>query len=67
MFKSIIIMVKSISGIVRWVNIDTLDFSCKILLQSFERKQIISMDEHIVEYVVVAFFFCVIRFFRHFN
>ena len=67
MFKSIIIMVKSISGIERRINIDALYLASIVLFQCLKCKKVISMDEHIVKYVVIAFFFCVIRFFRHFD
>ena len=54
MFKSIIIMVKSITSVIWWINIDALYLASIVLFQCLKRKQVISMDEHIVEYVVIS-------------
>ena len=54
MFKSIIIMVKSISGIERRINIDAFYLASIVLFQCLKCKQIIAMDEHIIEYIVIS-------------
>lgn len=48
MFYPIIIIFKCTSCIVRWIDIDTLDFPRKILLQRLKCNQIVSVNQHIL-------------------
>lgn len=52
MFKTIIIMFKGIASIVRWINVDAFDLTSELLLKCFQRKKVISVDEHVVEDVL---------------
>src|SRR5665647_337968 len=61
MFKSIVVMLKSTTSIIRRVYIDAFYFSCKILFKCFERKEVVGMNQHIPG---VAF---TVRFFGIFN
>ena len=49
MFNSVIILLKCTSRVVRRIYIDTLDLTGKLLLQCFQRQQIISEDQSIIE------------------
>ena len=52
MFKPIIIMVKSIASVVRWINIDTFHLAGELLLYGFQGEEVIAVDEYVVEDVL---------------
>ena len=47
MLKTVIIVLKSISGIIWRINIDTLYTICVVREQSLKSKQVVSMNNHI--------------------
>ena len=47
MFYAIVVVREGIARIVRWVDIDTFDTAGIILFKRFQRKQIITMNQHI--------------------
>ena len=52
MFQSIVVMHKGRSRIIRWINIDAFHLTCELLLQRLKGKQVVAMDEHVVEDVL---------------
>ena len=47
MFKPIVIMLKSRTSVIWWVNIDAFHFPRILLFQCFQRKQVVTVNEHI--------------------
>src|SRR3989304_5324611 len=47
MLQPIIIMFKRIAGIIRRINIDTLNLPCKVLLKRLQGKEVVTLDKHV--------------------
>ena len=47
MFQIIIVMLKSITCIIRGINIDTLDCTLKVFFECAECEKVVAVDEHI--------------------
>ena len=47
MFPIVIIVFKSTTSIVWWINVNTFDLPGKVLLKSAECEKIVTVDEHI--------------------
>jgi len=48
MFNPVIVMRERVAGVIWWVDEDALDLADKLLLQSFEGKEIIPEDEAVI-------------------
>ena len=59
MFHIVVVLFKGTPGIIRWINIDTLDPSGKILLERLERNQVIPVDQHVFAAGIAVGFFSV--------
>ena len=49
MFKAIVIMRKSTTGVVRRVDVDALHLAGELLLKRLEGEEVVAVDEHVVE------------------
>ncbi len=47
-------MLESGTGIVRWINENAFDASCKLLLQRLQPQQVVTKDQSIVEDVILS-------------
>ena len=54
MLNTIVIMFKRGAGVIWRVDIDAFDFSGKLLFQRFQRKEIVAMDQQIIEAVSLS-------------
>ena len=54
MLQAVFVVFKRSSSIIWWVNIDTLNLPCKLLLQRFQRQQIIPMYQYVIENVMLT-------------
>jgi len=55
MLDSIIIVLKSISGVIGRVNIDALDPAGEFRFQGFEGKEVVAENETVIEEILVAY------------
>lgn len=63
-FQIVIVMFERISRVVWRIDVNTLDLSGKTGFQSFQGKQIVAMDQHIVSgWLVEKISLCMMRFF----
>ena len=58
MFNSVIIMLERTTRIVRWVDVDALDFASELLLERLEGEEIVAEDEAVIELVVIRHTVC---------
>lgn len=56
MLNAIIVVLECISSIIWRIDVDTFDFAGEILLQGFEREQVIAMDKHIFRFWIAEAF-----------
>ena len=54
MLYTIVVMIKRRTCVVWWINKDTSNLSCKLLLQCLQRQQIVPMYQYIVENVMLT-------------
>ena len=68
MFEAVVVVFKSVAGIVRGVDVDALYAAGIILLEGFEGEEVVAMNEHIVEDIVIRHSFIrMIAFFGIFD
>ena len=53
MLQSVVVVLERTAGVVRWVDVDALDLPRELLLQRLQREQVVSLDQAVVEDVVV--------------
>ena len=51
MLHAIVVMREGASGVVRWVDEDTLHLASEFLLQGFQRQQVVAEDELVIKKV----------------
>src|SRR5258706_1450752 len=54
MLKAVVIMLKSLVGIKRWINIYAFDFARELLFERFESEKVVAEDETVIEEVVIS-------------
>lgn len=47
MLKIVVVMLKRAAGVIGWVNKDALHFSCIVGTQSFQRIEVVALNQHI--------------------
>src|SRR5579871_918770 len=58
MFDTVVIVLESRTCVVGWVNANALDFAGKLLLQCLKCEQVVTMNQDIVEQIIVGHSMC---------